>query len=74
MTSPCPCGDSLCPRCPHGDPLCPCQDGDPCHYEGPNPMTARIYRCCMECGKGDVPVSREAYNCEVCGTLVEKII
>lgn len=26
------------PICPHGDPLCPCPDGDPCHYEGTNPM------------------------------------
>ena len=25
--------------CPHGDTLCPCPDGDPCHYEGENPMT-----------------------------------
>lgn len=25
--------------CPYGDPTCPCQDGDPCHYTGPNPMT-----------------------------------
>jgi len=25
--------------CKYGDPLCPCQDGDMCHYEGPNPMT-----------------------------------
>lgn len=24
--------------CPHGDPTCPCQDGDTCHYEGPDPM------------------------------------
>ncbi len=22
--------------CP--DPYCPCRDGDPCHYEGDNPM------------------------------------
>lgn len=25
-------------RCPHGDASCPCPDGDPCHYEGPEPM------------------------------------
>ena len=25
--------------CKYGDPLCPCPDGDPCHYEGNNPMT-----------------------------------
>ena len=24
--------------CKYGDPFCPCQDGDMCHYEGPNPM------------------------------------
>lgn len=24
--------------CKYGDPTCPCQDGDPCHYEGENPM------------------------------------
>ena len=24
--------------CLYGDPCCPCQDGDPCHYEGENPM------------------------------------
>jgi len=23
--------------CKYGDPLCPCQDGDMCHYDGPNP-------------------------------------
>jgi hypothetical protein len=27
------------PPCKYGDPFCPCQDGDLCHYEGPNPMT-----------------------------------
>lgn len=26
-------------RCPHGDPFCPCQDGDSCHYEGPDPFS-----------------------------------
>lgn len=25
--------------CRYGDPICPCQDGDMCHYEGPDPMT-----------------------------------
>jgi len=25
--------------CKYGDVTCPCQDGDPCHYEGENPMT-----------------------------------
>jgi hypothetical protein len=25
------------PNCKYGDPTCPCQDGDMCHYEGPNP-------------------------------------
>ena len=24
--------------CNYGDPTCPCQGGDPCHYEGENPM------------------------------------
>ena len=24
--------------CAYGDDTCPCQDGDQCHYEGPNPM------------------------------------
>lgn len=24
--------------CKYGDELCPCQDGDMCHYEGPDPM------------------------------------
>jgi hypothetical protein len=27
-------------QCKYGDPFCPCQDGDQCHYEGENPMTA----------------------------------
>lgn len=37
--------------CPHGDPLCPCQDGDLCHYEGPNPMPAPAEPfTCDECG------------------------
>lgn len=25
--------------CKFGDPSCPCQDGDMCHYEGPNPWS-----------------------------------
>ena len=25
--------------CKYKDPCCPCQDGDPCHYEGKDPMT-----------------------------------
>jgi hypothetical protein len=25
-------------RCRYGDPLCSCQDGDPCYYEGENPL------------------------------------
>lgn len=28
--------------CKYGDPFCPCQDGDPCHYEGKNPMPAPV--------------------------------
>lgn len=24
--------------CKYFDPACPCNDGDMCHYEGPNPM------------------------------------
>jgi hypothetical protein len=28
-------------RCPYGDPTCPCQDGDMCHYEGPDAMSVR---------------------------------
>jgi hypothetical protein len=27
--------------CKYGDTTCPCPDGDPCHYEGKNPMTAQ---------------------------------
>ena len=34
-------------RCKYGDPTCPCQDGDMCHYEGPNPMQPRY---CADCG------------------------
>jgi hypothetical protein len=29
-------------RCPYGDPTCPCQDGDACHYEGPDAWPARM--------------------------------
>lgn len=29
--------------CPHGDPTCPCQDGDSCHYEGPDPMFCHLH-------------------------------
>lgn len=25
--------------CKYGDPHCPCPDGDPCHYEGDDPMS-----------------------------------
>jgi len=28
--------------CTYGSKTCPCQDGDPCHYEGENPMTPSI--------------------------------
>lgn len=28
----------MMPACKYGDPLCPCQDGDMCHYEGPDAM------------------------------------
>ena len=28
--------------CRWGDETCPCQDGDPCHYEGENPMFPRV--------------------------------
>ena len=34
--------------CKYGDPYCPCQDGDMCHYEGPNPMTPP--KVCPRCG------------------------
>ena len=27
--------------CKYGDPTCPCQDGDMCHYEGPDPSLVR---------------------------------
>lgn len=38
---------STCPEntqvpCKYGDPSCPCQDGDPCHYEGENPMNPAL--------------------------------
>ena len=36
--------------CPHGDELCPCPDGDPCHYEGENPMICWTVWDCGECG------------------------
>lgn len=32
-------GDGGPRKCKYGDPTCPCQDGDPCHYEGENPMS-----------------------------------
>jgi hypothetical protein len=42
-------------RCPHGDETCPCQDGDACHYEGPDAMQCptmddehRRYHCHVE--------------------------
>ena len=30
-------------KCIGLDPLCPCQDGDMCHYEGPNPFPVKGY-------------------------------
>lgn len=40
---PCDCdaaeGDGGPRKCKYGDPTCSCQDGDPCHYEGENPMS-----------------------------------
>lgn len=42
---PCPClaqSAVLPEECPYGDPLCPCPDGDPCHYEGENPMVPPV--------------------------------
>ena len=29
--------------CKYGDMACPCQDGDLCHYEGPDAMTPMSY-------------------------------
>ena len=38
-------------KCRFGDSACPCQDGDPCHYEGANPMCPPGYVLdqCMHC-------------------------
>jgi len=36
------------PECKYGDPFCPCQDGDMCHYEGPNPWSPP--KVCPKCG------------------------
>ena len=52
--------------CKYGDPFCPCQDGDMCHYEGPNPMTppnATRQRKLAEMERGDEErsISIEAY-------------
>ena len=34
--------------CPHGDKSCPCQDGDLCHYEGPNAWPRAAYESNIE--------------------------
>jgi len=61
--------------CKYGDPYCPCQDGDMCHYEGPNPMPApRPHYCrvcekpilsaelCEECAEGNDPFVQSKYS------------
>ena len=61
------------PLCKYGDPTCPCQDGDMCHYEGPNPWPPREIEC-LKCHCGVfsfVLFSRKAQTwrivCEGCG-------
>lgn len=53
--------------CKYGDPSCPCQDGDMCHYEGPNAWT-KPYHLCLVCGY-DMQEPAADYNiCPSCGT------
>jgi hypothetical protein len=47
--------------CRHGDPYCPCQDGDTCHYAGPDawPPPPTVELSC-HCGETlAVPVTRD---------------
>ena len=36
--------------CLHGDETCPCQDGDLCHYVGPDPMACPKIQAGEWCG------------------------
>jgi hypothetical protein len=44
--------ESKTTTCIGNDPSCPCQDGDMCHYRGPNawPIPNVIITLCADCG------------------------
>jgi hypothetical protein len=48
--------------CIGGDPLCPCQDGDMCHYQGPNawPISGKKRKHWISCNKFTVEVETDA--------------
>jgi hypothetical protein len=50
--------------CPHGDVTCPCQDGDPCHYEGVDPMPCPTTETagCATCVRVGVVGTRDICN------------
>jgi len=52
--------------CKFGDVACPCQDGDPCHFEGENPMTPPTLLTAIpqsaEFSKGDPQKTEPAYS------------
>lgn len=55
------------PECFYGDPTCPCQDGDPCHYEGDDPMNVP-----PEYARRAIERQREMLGrCNICGGLVD---
>jgi len=52
-------------NCRGKDPLCPCQDGDMCHYEGPDawPLPVESRQKCPECGQD---VGSATPGCQMC--------
>ncbi len=46
-------------KCKYGVATCPCNDGDPCNYEGENPMTPP-----MENNKGTAPAEPQERSCD----------
>jgi len=47
--------------CKFLDPLCPCQDGDPCHYDGVNPMTPPSLQRLMVAAREKLGLSQKEF-------------
>jgi len=60
--------------CIGGDPTCPCQDGDACHYRGPNawpapPWFRRLLMLDAMIDRGMYSRASGECECPVCGRI-----